>query len=60
MHLASTILGTAHELLHSKGTGWWKAIGLELRVIEEVGHALCHAADARQHLTSTAAEPAER
>ena len=54
LHFATTILGTAQHLPHSKGDGWWRAIGVELRVIEEVGHALCDAAEARQRLASTA------
>ncbi len=60
LHFASTILGTAQQLPHRKGAGWWTAIGVELGVIEEVGHALCDAAEARQRLASPAAEAARR
>ncbi|CAL5224658.1 g7377 [Coccomyxa viridis] len=31
LHFATTILGTAQHLPHSKGDGWWRAIGVELR-----------------------------
>ena len=59
LHLASTILGIAQELPHSKAIGWWRAVGVELRVLEEVGHAMCDAAEARQHLASAAGECVE-
>ena len=58
LHLASAILGIAKELPHSRDIGWWRAIGVDLMVIEEIGHSVCDAAEARQHLASTAAEAA--
>lgn len=58
LHLASTVFGTAEQLPRSKGISWWSAIGVELRAIEQVGHALCDAAEAREQQSSAAASNA--
>ena len=57
LHLASTILGVAERLPHSKQLGWWGAIGVEQRAIEEVAHCLCDAAEAREQLKGAASTP---
>ena len=57
LHLASTILGVAERLPHSKQLGWWGAIGVEQRAIEEVAHCLCDAAKAREQLKGAASPP---
>ena len=48
LHLASVLLGTAQQFPCSKQTRWWDAIGVQLSAIEEVGHALCDAAEGRE------------
>lgn len=54
LHLASTLLGVAEKLPHSKQLGWWGAIGVEQRAIEEVALCLCDAAEAREQLQGAA------
>jgi hypothetical protein len=57
LHLASTTLGVAERLPRSKQLGWWGAIGVEQRAIEEVAHCLCDAAEAREQLKGAASTP---
>ena len=56
LHLADTTIGVVQQLPSSKQRGWWEAVGVSLKAIEEVGHAMCDAAEGRtQHGHSTAA-----
>ena len=56
LHLAATTIGVAQQLPCSKQRGWWEAVGVSLKAIEEVGHALCDSAEGRaQHGHSAAA-----
>ena len=55
LHLAATTMGVAQQLPRSKQRGWWEAIGVSLKAIEEVGHTLCDAAEGRAQYEHSAA-----